>query len=127
MDARGGRGSRGGPVGCRRARPVPGDVISMDGVQASPGTTFGLGGDPDVLTVAADQLRADIARGGYRTHPPGEFAMYAVARLLDSLAGSLRRGRPLRHDVVSTAMEIARHVQTYLPRLGRTDAPRGQR
>ncbi len=127
MDARGGRGSRAARSTVGGHAPIPGDVISMDGVQASAGTTFGLGGDPDVLTVAADQLRADIARGGYRTHPPGEFAMYAVARLLDSLAGSLRRGRPLRHDVVSSAMEIARHVRTYLPRLGRTDAPRGQR
>jgi hypothetical protein len=90
----------------------------MDRVQAPPGAAFGLGGDPDVLTVAADQLRADIARGGYRTQPPGEFAMYAVARLLDSLAGSLRRCQPLRHEVVSSAMEIARHVRTYLPRLG---------
>jgi hypothetical protein len=95
----------------------------MDHVHAPPGTACGLGGDPDILTMAADRLRADIARGGYRTHPPGEFAMYAIAQLLDSLAGSLRRGQPLRHDVVSSAMEIARHVRTYL---ARPDGPRHQ-
>ena len=86
---------------------------------------WGVHGDPDVLVEAARILRHGLELGIFRPRPPGEYALLGLARLLDALAFSLHRGNEVHHTVVSGAMEIARHVTTYLPPSVRADA-RGQ-
>ncbi|OLT18163.1 hypothetical protein BJF78_11985 [Pseudonocardia sp. CNS-139] len=87
---------------------------------------WAMNGDPALLTSAAALLRDGIDRGFYRGHPPGEYTMFGVARILDAVALQVQNGERLHHTVVSAAMEIARHVTTYLPQLmAEDDADRG--
>jgi hypothetical protein len=84
--------------------------------------TWGVHGDHDLLVEAARILRYGHGLGVFRSHPPGEPALFGLARLLDALAFSLHRGDEVHHIVVSGAMEIARHVTTYLLPSVRADA-----
>jgi hypothetical protein len=51
--------------------------------------------------------------------PSAEFLLFAMARLLESIAASLERGDEVAPDVRENAERIARHVEhyidTYLP------------
>lgn len=80
-------------------------------------------GDPALLVEAARKLRLGIDRGVYRSHPPGEYAMFGVARLLDAIAFSMHVDGAVHHTVISGATEIAHHVLDHLPTV-RTDAGR---
>jgi hypothetical protein len=76
--------------------------------------TWGVHGDPDQMVEAARILRYGLELDVFRSHAPGEYALLGLARLLDAVAFSLHRGNEVHHTVVSGAMEIARHVTTYL-------------
>jgi len=71
-------------------------------------------GDPALLVEAARKLRRGIEVGVYRSHPPGEYAMLGLARLLDAVAFSMHVDGAVHHTVVSGATEIAHHVLRYL-------------
>jgi hypothetical protein len=87
-------------------------------------SSWGIHGDPALLVEAARRLRLGIEMGVYRSHPPGEYAMFGVARLLDAVAFSMHIDGAVHPTVVSGAMEIAHHVLTYLLPTIRTDARR---
>jgi len=55
-----------------------------------------------------------IEVGVDRSHPPGEYAMFGMARLLDAIAFSMYVDGAVHHTVVSSATEIAHHVLDYL-------------
>lgn len=40
--------------------------------------------------------------------------MFAIAKMLEAIAGSLDSGDQLRHEVRESATEIARHVDRYI-------------
>jgi hypothetical protein len=84
-------------------------------------SSWGVHGDPALLVEAARKLRLGIEMGVYRSHPPGEYAMFGVARLLDAVASSMHIDGAVHHTVVSSATEIAHHVLTYLLPTVRTD------
>jgi hypothetical protein len=77
-------------------------------------TSWGLHGDPDLLVEAAQRLRHGIEMGVYRSHPPGEYAMFGVARMLDAIAFSMRLASAVDLTVVSSATEVAHHVLRYV-------------
>jgi hypothetical protein len=79
-----------------------------------PDQTWGIQGDPALLVEAARKLRLGIEIGVYRSHPPGEYAMLSLARLLDAIAFSIHIDGAVDHTVVSGATEIGRHVLHYL-------------
>ncbi|GAA4706190.1 hypothetical protein Prum_007340 [Phytohabitans rumicis] len=76
--------------------------------------SWGLHGDPDLLVEAAERLRHGIEMGVYRSHPPGEYAMFGMARMLDAIAFSMRLDSALHRAVVSSATEVAHHVLAYV-------------
>jgi hypothetical protein len=76
--------------------------------------SWGLHGDPDLLVQAAERLRHGIELGVYRSRPPGEYAMFGVARMLDAIAYSMRMDGALQRTVVSSATEVAHHVLAYV-------------
>jgi hypothetical protein len=91
-------------------------------------SSWGVHGDPALLVEAARTLRLGIEMGVYRSHPPGEYAMFGLARMLDAVAFSMHIHGAVHHTVVSGAVEIAHHVLRYLlptiqAELG-TDLPR---
>jgi hypothetical protein len=71
-------------------------------------------GDPALLVDAARKLRHGIETGLDRSHPPGEYAMFGLARLLDAIAFSTYLDGAVHPAVVSGATEIAHHVLRYL-------------
>jgi hypothetical protein len=75
---------------------------------------WSLHGEQARLVEAARTLRSGAALQVYRSHPPDEYVMFGVARLLDAIAYSLRTGDDVHHTVVSGAMEIADHVLRYV-------------
>jgi hypothetical protein len=75
-------------------------------------------GDPTLLTEAATALRSARVEQVFAARFPGEYVMPGIARLLDSLAREMRDNRALGHDVVSAAIEVSRHILTYLPKTG---------
>ena len=89
--------------------------------------SWGIHGDPALLVAAAQRLRLGIEQGFYRSHPPGEYAMFGLARLLDAIAFSMHIDGAVHHTVVSGATEVAHHVLTYLlPDLRTTPAQLGE-
>jgi hypothetical protein len=76
-------------------------------------------GDPSRLMEAAAALRSARAEQIFGTRFPGEYVMSGIARLLDSLAREMRVNDTLSHETVSAATEIAEHVLTHLPRIGK--------
>ena len=90
-------------------------------------SSWGIHGDPALLVEAARTLRRGIEMGVYRSHPPGEYAMFGVARLLDAVAFSMHIDGAMHYTVVSSATEIAHHVLTYLPAVERACNGRGVR
>lgn len=62
---------------------------------------------------AAELLRQRPPGG---PHDPGPYGLHGIARLLDALANAADRGDDLRHDVVTAADELARHIDRYVPR-----------
>ena len=91
-----------------------GDWSEM-GEPPSPDGGTSIGGDLDLLTEAVARLRTGLAEGNYRADSPWEeFAMLAISRLLEALAGALARGHSLPPDVVARGTEVARHVLRYL-------------
>ena len=50
----------------------------------------------------------------YRSHPPGEYAMLGLARLLDAIPFSIHIDGVVHHTVVSGATEVGHHVLRYL-------------
>jgi hypothetical protein len=85
-------------------------------------SSWGIHGDPAPLVEAARRLRLET--GVYRSHPPGDYAMFGLARLLDAVAFSMHIDGVVHHTVVSGATEVAYHVLTYLLPTTRTDARR---
>ena len=82
---------------------------------ANDGTSsWGLHGDPALLVEAARRLRLGIEKGVYRSQPPGEYAMFGIARLLDAIAFSMRVDGGAHAGVVSAATEVAQHVLKYV-------------
>jgi hypothetical protein len=77
--------------------------------------SWGLHGDPALLVEAAQRLRLGIRAGVYRSQPPGEYAMFGVARLLDAIAFSMHVEGATHPRVVTGATEVAHHVLTYVP------------
>jgi hypothetical protein len=75
---------------------------------------WGLHGDPALLVEAARRLRLGIEMGEYRGRPPGEYAMFGVARLLDAIAFSMHIDGAAHPRVVSGATEVAHHVLRYV-------------
>lgn len=75
-------------------------------------------GDPARLTEAAEALRGAQAEQVFGVRFPGEYIMFGIARLLESLAREMRDNDTLGHDVVSAATEMSGHILTYLPRTG---------
>jgi hypothetical protein len=73
---------------------------------------MGLNEDAVLWRTAADELRRRPSGG---RGDPGQYALYGLARLLDALAGSAERGDDLRDEVVSAAVELARHIHRYVP------------
>ncbi|MDT7633998.1 MAG: hypothetical protein QOI50_5928 [Pseudonocardiales bacterium] len=51
--------------------------------------------------------------------PSAEFVLFETARLLEAIAASVERGKPVADDVLETAERFARHIHhyidTYLP------------
>jgi hypothetical protein len=84
---------------------------------------WGVHGDPALLVDAARKLRLGIEIGVYRSHPPGEYAMFGLARLLDAIAFSMHIDGAVHPATVSGATEIARHVLRYLLPTVDIDAP----
>ena len=80
--------------------------------QSSTGATssWGIHGDPALLVEAARGLRCGVEMSVYRSHPPGEFAMLGLARLLDAIAFSICIDGVVHHTVVSGATEVGHHV-----------------
>ena len=99
------------------------DQAIPTGAAGSPNPdSFSVGGDPDVLRDAATRLQDGVAQGYYRGHPPGEFAMLAISRLLEAVSAALVRQASLPTDVIGRASDVARHVLTYLDS-PQSDAP----
>lgn len=96
---------------------VPHPSLSAD-------ASWSVHGDPALLVEAAQKLRFGIEMGVYRSHPPGEYAMFGLARLLEAIAFSMHIDGAVHHTVVSGATEIAHHVLKYLLPTVRTDARR---
>lgn len=90
--------------------------IADDAGEGGPPVTgsWGLHGDPALLVEAARRLRLGIERGVYRSQPPGEYAMFGIARLLDAIAVAMRADGGTHVGVVSCATEVAHHVLTYV-------------
>jgi hypothetical protein len=82
------------------------------GDEASGG--WSIRGESALLVEAAAQLRGSPAGRRDAAPLPGEFVMFGVARLLDTLAAAMDSERDLPHDVVSAAEELAHHVLTYI-------------
>jgi hypothetical protein len=91
----------------------------------APDASWGIHGDPALLIDAARRLRLGIEAGGYRSRPPGEYAMFGLARLLDAIAFTMHIDGAVHHTVVSGATEIAHHVLSYLLPVGGADGRRG--
>jgi hypothetical protein len=97
--------------------PVPDHSVT-----AGTASSWGIDGDPALLVEAARRLRLVIERGLCRSHPPGEYAMFGLARLLDAVAFSMHVNGAVHHTVVSGATEVAHHVLMYLiPSIGKDD------
>jgi hypothetical protein len=77
-------------------------------------SSWGIHGDPALLVEAARRLRRGVEMSVYRSHPPGEFAMLGLARLLDAIAFSIYIDGVVHHTVVSGATEVGHHVLRYL-------------
>jgi hypothetical protein len=65
------------------------------------------------LREAAGTLRGLVP--GFRGGPISEFVPVAAAKLLEAVADSVDRGDPVRDQITSSALEIARHLRTYRP------------
>lgn len=87
-------------------------------------SSWGVLGDPALLVEAARRLRLGIEEGVYRSHPPGEYAMFGLARPLDAVAFAIHIDGAVHHTLVSGATEGAHHVLTYLLPTMRTDTRR---
>jgi hypothetical protein len=86
----------------------------MTGDHEGPDDGWTIRGRPGLLVEAAAQLRGSPAGRRDSAPMPGEFVMFGVARLLDTLAVAMEGERDLPHDVVSAAEELAHHVLTYI-------------
>jgi hypothetical protein len=86
----------------------------MTGGDEAPGGGWSIRGEPALLVEAAARLRGSPAGRRDAAPLPGEFVMFGVARLLDTLAVAMEGERDLPHDVVSAAEELAHHVLTYI-------------
>jgi hypothetical protein len=84
--------------------------------------SWSITGDPVLLINAARKLRLGVEVGAYGSHPPGEYAMFGMARLLDAIAFSMCVDGAVHHTVVSGATEISRNVLDYLLPAVRSDA-----
>lgn len=98
------------------------EPLDPDFPLTDPTSSWGIHGDPAMLVEAARRLRLGIDMGVYRSHPPGEYAMFGLARLLDAIAFSIHIDGAVHHTVVSGATEVAHHVLAYLLPTMRTDA-----
>jgi hypothetical protein len=85
---------------------------------------WGIDGDQRLLVESARVLRCGITAGVDLTQPHGEYVMLGLSRLLDAIAFSMRTGDGVDPAVISGAMEIARHVTTYLQPMVRGRCPR---
>ena len=102
--------------------------LSVPGTVPAVAMSCGIHGDPALLVEAARRLRLGIERGVYRSQPPGEYAMFGLARLLDAIAFSMQSDGGVHHTVVAGTTEIAHHVLTYLhptPDQRRQESDRG--
>jgi hypothetical protein len=76
--------------------------------------SWGIHGDPALLVAAARKLRLGMDAGIHRSHPPGEYAMFGLARLLDAVAFAMHVDGAVHDTVVTGATEVAHHVLHYL-------------
>jgi hypothetical protein len=65
------------------------------------------------LREAVSTIRALVP--AFRGGPISEFVPIAVAKLVEAVADSMDRGDPVRDQITSSALEIARHLRTYRP------------
>jgi hypothetical protein len=65
------------------------------------------------LREAVGTIRALVP--AFRGGPMSEYVPMAVARLVEAVADSMDRGDPVRDQVVSSALEIARHLRSHRP------------
>jgi hypothetical protein len=65
------------------------------------------------LREAVGTIRALVP--AFRDGPISEYVPIAVARLIEAVADSVERGDPVRDPIVSSALEIARHLRTHHP------------
>ena len=89
------------------------ELLGRDHSKSDAMSSWGMHGDPDLLVEAARKLRLGIEMGVYRSHPPGEYAMFGVARLLDAIAFAMHIDGAAHPRVVSGATEVAHHVLSY--------------
>ncbi len=68
---------------------------------------------PPFLIDAAATLRAAAAQTEDQVPVPREFALNAIAKLLDTIGRAIDRPTPLPHELVEAGNEIARHVRRY--------------
>jgi hypothetical protein len=66
------------------------------------------------LAESARVLRSGFTEGVLHSHGHGECVLFGLARLLDAIAFSLRAGDAVNPAVIAGAMDVARHVRTYL-------------
>lgn len=65
------------------------------------------------LREAATTLRGLVP--SFRDTAISEYVPVAAAKLLDAIADSLDRQDPVRDQITSSALEIARHLRAYRP------------
>jgi hypothetical protein len=65
------------------------------------------------LREAAGTLRSLVPR--FRGGPISEFVPLSIAKLIDAVADSIANNRPVSHSIVTSALEIARHLHSYPP------------
>jgi hypothetical protein len=70
--------------------------------------------DSLVLRRAAALLHHRNAADVQLPAPGAQDVMFAIAKMLEAIAGSLDSGDRLRHEVRESATEIARHVDRYI-------------
>ena len=112
-------------AGVSSAHRTDGVVMSSTEQHGNPvvaTAAWAIHGDPVLLVDAARKLRLGIAQGVYRSHPPGEYAMFGLARLLDAIAFSMHIDGAVHHTVVDRATALAPHGLT-----PRVTAGRGRR
>ena len=65
------------------------------------------------LREAAKTLRSLVPH--FRGGPIGEFVPLSIAKLIDAVADSIANNKTVSDSIVTSALEIARHLHSYPP------------